>query len=284
MTPYVENMKLHDITTPVTNAALVTALLFATLLTQQANAGIKFDWRDSFSVAEQIKLQTWIEDTVAGVEALVGPYPFELQIRMYRKDGAREPVPWANTIRGSEQGVNFHVDPLFSLEEFRSDWTAAHELSHLIFPYLGRTDSWFSEGFASFMQYQVMMATRDLTADEATARYLSRLNRASRDYPYQSSAFSDAAPKLRRTGKYPVMYWGGAAYFLQVDEMLRRSSGETLISVLDSYMQCCRRDRKSLDALVRDLDRLSNSSVFSDCLRKFRTEPGFPAYDMLESE
>jgi len=265
--------------------ALTTSLVFAILLAQHAaNASVKFDWQDDFSHAEQTKLQTWIEDTVAGVEALVGPYPFDLHIRMYRKDGAREPVPWANTIRGDAQGVNFHVDPLFSLNEFRSDWTASHELSHLIFPYLGRSASWFSEGFASFMQYQVMMATRDLTSDEAIERYLSRLNRASSDYPYHSSPFSDAAPKLREAGKYPVMYWGGAAYFLQVDEKLRNSSDQSLISVLGSYLQCCRQDRKNLDTLVRDLDRLSNSTIFSDCLTRFRTEPGFPAYDMLESE
>jgi len=269
----------------VTMRALATVLIFATLLTHQtANAAIKFDWQDQFSPSEQAKLQIWIENTVAGVEALVGPYPFELHIRMYRKDGAREPVPWANTIRGNLQGVNFHVDPRFSLDDFRSDWTASHELSHLIFPYLGRSASWFSEGFASFMQYQVMMATRDLTSDEAIERYLSRLNRASSDYPYQSSPFSDAAPKLRRAGKYPVMYWGGAAYFLQVDDKLRNSSDQTLISVLGRYLQCCRQDRKNLDTLVQDLDRLSNSTIFSDCLNRFRTEPGFPAYDMLESE
>jgi hypothetical protein len=265
--------------------ALLTTLIFTGLLSQQpADAAIKFDWQDEFSRAEQAKLQTWIEETVAGVEALVGPYPFDLHIRLYRIDGAREPVPWANTRRGTLQGVNFHVDPRFALASFRSDWTAAHELSHLIFPYLGRSASWFAEGFASFMQYQVMMATRELTSAEATERYLSRLNRASKDYPYHSSPFSDAAPKLRQAGKYPVMYWGGAAYFLQVDKMLRASFNETLIDVLSRYLKYARQNRKSLDTLVRDLDRLSNSTVFSDRLRKFRTEPGFPAYDMLDSE
>ncbi len=251
------------------------------LLAATGSADVRIQWQDPFSAAEQQKLRSWIEETVAGVERLVGPYPFDIHIHMHRADGAREPVPWANTRRGSQQGVNFHVNPDFSLDAFLTDWTAPHELSHLVIPYLGSKHSWFAEGFASYMQYQVMQATGQLTPKEASHRYLSRLDKARRNYRFDDRAFASAAPKLRAERKYPVMYWGGAAYFLQVDAALRANGSARLIDVLARYMSCCRRNRKDLDRLVADLDRISGSSEFSSHLARFRTEPGFPRYDAL---
>lgn len=258
--------------------------LASLLCAMPVSAAVKFDWHDAFTPEEQTKLTQWITSTVAGVEALVGPYPFDVHVRLYRIDGAREPVPWANTRRGSIQGVNFHVDPSFDLEAFQRDWTASHELSHLILPYLGRKHSWFAEGFASYMQYQVMMATNQLSASDANQRYLTRLNRARRDYRYDDAPFVSAAPKLRQERKYPVMYWGGAAYFLQIDDALAASSNTSLIAVLRDYFQCCRSNRKTFRNLISDLDRLSGGSQFSQRLETFRTRPGFPDYDMLQTE
>jgi len=258
--------------------------LASLLCAMPVSAAVKFDWHDAFTSEEQTKLTQWITSTVAGVEALVGPYPFDVHVRLYRIDGAREPVPWANTRRGSIQGVNFHVDPSFDLEAFQRDWTASHELSHLILPYLGRKHSWFAEGFASYMQYQVMMATNQLSASDANQRYLTRLNRARRDYRYDDAPFVSAAPKLRQERKYPVMYWGGAAYFLQIDDALAASSNTSLIAVLRDYFQCCRSNRKTFRNLISDLDRLSGGSQFSQRLETFRTRPGFPDYDMLQTD
>ncbi len=246
-----------------------------------AEADVKFQWRDSFSSEEQEKLSRWVRETVAGVEALVGPYPIDLHIHMHRADSAREPVPWANTRRGSKQGVNFHVNPDFSIDAFRADWTAAHELSHLIIPYLGSAHAWFAEGFASYMQYQVMQTTGQLSAKEAGHRYLARLDKARGNYRFHDRAFASAAPKLREERKYPVMYWGGAAYFLQVDAALRERGGPTLQETLSNYLKCCRRNSGGLDALVGELDALSGGEDFARQLEEFRTKPGFPSYDML---
>jgi hypothetical protein len=257
------------------------AILIALIVSTSVQAEVRYTWIDTFSPAEQRKLRTWIDETVAGLEKLVGPYPFDILVHMHRADGAQEPVPWANTRRGSEQGVNFHVNASYSLDAFHADWTAPHELSHLVIPYLGPSHSWFSEGFASYMQYQVMQATRQLTPEEASQRYLARLDKASRDYRFGDRAFASAAPRLKEERKYPVMYWGGAAYFLQVDAALREQGKPTLREVLAEYLRCCRRDRKSLDALVTELDRISDSTEFTTHLTRFRTEPGFPRYDML---
>ena len=251
------------------------ALVFAAA---PAIADVALVWRDPFSSDEQAKLTAWVEETHAAVEHLVGEFPMEVRVYLHRRERAREPVPWANTQRWRGQGVHFHVDPAFELDTFRRDWTAPHELSHLILPYLGRRYAWFSEGFASYLQYPVMQAMGVLSADEARRRYRRNLERAARGYTYPRESFVEAAPKLRATRQYRVMYWGGAAYFGQVDAALHES-GSSLIEVLRGYLRCCRRDRDSLSSLLAELDRLSESRLFTQLYERFASEPGFPSLE-----
>lgn len=243
-----------------------------------SQAALRFHWVSDFSDVEQIKLEAWMQGTYSALEDVVGVLPFEVNVYMHRRDAADEPVPWANTRRGRGLGVSFHVDPTYSIDEFRGDWTAPHELSHLVLPYLGPASSWFAEGFASYMQYQVMQAMRVISGAEAAARYQSRLQRARREYNYADRPFAEAAPRLREKGRYPVMYWGGAAYFLQADAHLRKS-GSSVVAVLRKYLACCRRDKDGIDSLVRELDRVAESDIFGSELTRFRKVPGFPAYE-----
>jgi len=259
-------------------------LASALLLCFAANAGaaLNFNWQDEFSPDEQRKLVRWVEETHAAVEQLVGAYPFDVHIFFHRRDGAREPVPWANTERGRVQGVHFHVNPRFSLRALRSDWTAAHELSHLALPYLGRRHAWFAEGFASYMQYQVMQVMGVISPAEAARRYAGKLDRAERRYRYPDRPFAAAAPRLRAEGNYPTMYWGGAVYFLQVDEALRTQSGRDFIAILSEYVACCRRTGGEIGLLLGTLDELSSSRLFSRHYRNFQVDKGFPRYRDLE--
>lgn len=244
-------------------------------------AELRFQFDDAFTRTEREKLVVWITDVAAGVESLVGPYPFDVRIRFVRSRSS-EPVPWANTLRGRTQGVRFHVDPGFSLDELRADWTAPHELSHLILPYLGRDNSWFAEGFASFMQHQVMYAMGTLDDRSLAHRYRERLGAAERDYDYPDRPFVDVGPRLRAERKFPTMYWGGAVFFLRVNEALEREKQRSLLAVLAEYMQCCRGNRSTLNDVLTQLDELAGASVFSAQLTAFQSTPGFPQHDDIE--
>jgi len=124
---------------------------------QNIQTKVKWKWEDKFSQTEQDSLKLWINTTMKGIEDLVGAYPFEISIYFHKSKSTREPVLWAHTVRGEEQAVHFYVNPTyFSYQDFISDWTAPHEISHLILPFLGKQNSWFAEGFASYMQYRVM--------------------------------------------------------------------------------------------------------------------------------
>jgi hypothetical protein len=126
------------------------------------------------------------------------------------------------------------------------------------------------------MQYPVMQEMGVISADEAARRYRHNVERAERDYDYPGLSFVDAAPRLRAERKYPVMYWGGAVYFRQVDVALA-AQGSSLMAVLTRYLACCRRDRSELEPLLAELDRLAATSVFSDRYRALLAQPGFPA-------
>ncbi|WP_237067215.1 hypothetical protein [Microbulbifer guangxiensis] len=254
--------------------------LLLSLAALPVRAEIVWHWEDSFTATEREKLIRWVSETTAAVEEHVAPFPFDLHIFFYRRESRREPVPWANTRRDRIQGVNFHVDPDYPLQAFLDDWTAPHELSHLLIPYLGRQHAWFAEGFASFMQFQIMQQMGVLTEAQAEARYRVRVERAARRYSYDDRPFAEAALRLRANSEYPTMYWGGAVYFLQVDRQLREN-GSSLRQVLAEYVHCCRLRDHNIAALTSELDRISGEEVFTILLQELNVKRGFPAVEQL---
>jgi hypothetical protein len=255
-------------------------LTLCALAAASAHADMNFEFESRFSDSEKEKLITWVTEVKEGVEELVGEYPVDIRVR-FTRSWSNRPVPFGRTFRGRRQGIRFHVNPGFSLDELRRDWTAAHEFSHLILPFLGRENAWFAEGFASYMQYQVMHSMGVLDAEEVTRRYRSKLDRAVRRYDYPDRRFVATTPRLRAERKYPVMYWGGAVFFFRLNEALERSSDMTVVELVSDYMACCRRSHSSLSGLGEDLDRIIGSAVFSEELESFESGIGFPPYGDL---
>lgn len=249
------------------------------LMVDPLQAKTIWHWHSEFDTEEQKKLILWVQHTIHGIEDHIGAYPFDLHIFFYRRK-AEEPVPWAHTERNHRQGVHFHVDPSFTLRDFLDDWTAPHELSHLILPYLGNQHSWFAEGFASYMQYQIMQTSGVISTEEASQKYSKHVKRASRNYPFPKLSLAEAAPKLRAQWDFPTMYWAGAIYFMQVDHELRNNNS-SLQKVLAAYLQCCRDDGGSLTSVINALDKVSGSNIFKTNIKVFTDTPGFPKHKHL---
>jgi hypothetical protein len=253
--------------------AIACSLLW--LVAPPVQAGIVWHWEDRFNEEERARLSRWITETVDGIETLVAPYPFDIHVAFYRSEPGDSPVPWAHTVRSRRQGVNFHVDADRALDEFLADWTASHELSHLLIPAIGRSNAWFAEGFASYMQYQVMRAMRVVDDEQMLEQYRTKIGKAQQEYDLHDLPFAEAAGELVARREYPTMYWGGALYFMQVDRLLQRR-GSSLLQVLREFVECCRSETRGLDGLVRELDRIAGEPLFSERLSVMRTRPGFP--------
>ncbi len=240
-----------------------------------AQANLVWHWDEPFSADERARLRVWLEETHGALERYAGPLPFPVHVHLHRRDGSEEPVPWANTWRDRRQSIYFYVDPRFPQQAFLDDWTAAHELAHLLLPYLGGDNAWFAEGFASYLQHSIMVEMGVIDREEALRRRDEKMRRATAALAVERRPLPQSMVSLRARGRYPTFYWGGAVYFERVDLRLQEQ-GSSLQRVLRKYVGCCRSGRRDLDELVRLLDRLGETQIFSQELVTMRETPGCP--------
>ena len=251
-------------------------LCFFLLTTSTLHASPRWYWQDHFTREQQNMLTHWIEEADAGVRNLFGPLPYSYNVYFHQLDG-NEPVPWAHTTKGFTKSVHFYVSLRYSQRQFIQDWTAYHELAHLLFPYIGENSTWFSEGIASYLQYQIMYAKDVITWRQGVNRLQERFRRARSYRNYDSISIEELSKILRQTGAYVRLYWGGAAYFANVDMRLHQEKGIRLNNVIHSYLQCCSSQRiRGARNMIRLFDRISNSRIFSEVYADTVTNTGFP--------
>ncbi len=248
---------------------LVAALLLVYSSVGIAASGYQLQWQAPFSQAEQAKLSKWLAFSTTATTSLLGPYPFTMQLYLYRRP-ANEPVPWANTCRDNGQQVHFYVEPRFSFAEFQQDWTAYHEIAHLALPYLGKEHAWFAEGFASYMQYHIMQHSG--VTDSAAGAIRSKFASQKQHYQNNTSMRDNAILQLQ-SRRFAAGYWGGAQYFVIADTLLRQQGNENLAQLIQRYQQCCRLRDNNLTDVIASLDSLSDSTLFSTLLRQFSQQP-----------
>lgn len=235
-------------------------------------AEIKFHYVDEFTLEEKNKIEKWLMLTSEASQRVLGFYPFDLNFYLHRADGSSEPVPWANTQRSTDQGVNFHVDTSFPIEDFLKDWTAPHEISHLAIPFVGKSNSWFAEGFASYMQNEILLEMGECTQLDIDNKFKAKLDNA-RPYYQENEAYSKVAMDLRKRHKYPEMYWGGSVFFIQLDEILKKDKNISLCQLLAKYQDCCRLEDNNLSDLMESWNKITESKLASELMFKYTTVP-----------
>ncbi len=244
---------------------------------------LTIEWQDDFSQREQQKIRTWLEHAGHAASTLTGRSALDTtSISIHRAQRGKGPVPWAHTVRsGPTEGVVFHVNPNKPLKAFQQDWTAVHEFSHLYLPYIGREDSWLSEGFASYYQYILMMRHKTLNHQTGWQWFKDGFSRGAAD-PYQIGTLRDASRKMRARRAFKRVYWSGALYFLEVDLALR-AKGSSLDQVIRDFQLCCRFENRSWSGLhlVQALDRTSGTTVFTRQYDQYLATTGFPDYETV---
>ncbi len=244
--------------------------------------------------ANQDQIRAWLNRTAQTLVSIYGRAPLPSnQVLVVPSGRGRGPVPWGQVNRGGGAAIHLVINQRKPYDELLADWTAAHEASHLLLPYLGVSGRWLSEGIASYYQNIARARTGDLTEREAFAKLhagFERGRRGSRD----GMTLAQANRRMRSDGKYMRVYWSGAAYWLQTDVALR-SVGLSLDDVLSEFAVCHlpAAERWSPERLIAELDDIvaeliddgrQRSGIFSSRYRRMLAERTFPDLTATYSE
>jgi hypothetical protein len=229
--------------------------------------------------ADEQQILSWLSAAAAAVTQLYGRFPVaSLQIVVVPGARGPTPVPSAYVLRGGGPGVHFFINQRRAIEEFRADWSAVHELSHLLLPYIASEDSWLSEGLASYYQYILLARAHVIPALSAWRSMHASFMHARRDEVGMTLA--QATEHMYSNGNYMRVYWEGAALMLLADQRLReRSNGAiSLDVVLERLQRCCLTGESGWRAaeLLARMDGLAGSTVFSELDAREVKSPDFP--------
>jgi len=191
--------------------------------------------------------------------------------------GGNSPVPFGRVTRDGEEKIEFFVNTQRPIEEFYDDWTATHEFSHLMLPYVSGRHKWISEGFASYYQNVLMSRAGRYTPRRAWTKLYEGFERGRASRPELSP--NDAAASGIRRARMKI-YWSGAAIALLADIELRERSGgkESLDLALDRLQKCCLPSDRTWSGpeLFAKLDSLVDEPVFMPLYRRHANSAGFP--------
>ncbi|MEM7054314.1 MAG: hypothetical protein AAF446_07160 [Pseudomonadota bacterium] len=224
----------------------------------------------------------WLSTSLRAVKSVTGDYPqSELQVQLIAAPG-NQTVRFARVRRSSPPQVHFYVNPDASRDELLDDWHSYHEFAHLLIPFPGNRDIWFTEGLASYYQYILQARAGVIDTEEAWRRLLQGFERGLNDRNGHGQDLRWLSPAMRQQQAYRRVYWTGAAYFLRVDTRLRtESNGEhSLDSVLAAFNQCCvdQRRRWNATSLIDQFGQLSLPHIWQEEYDASIDQPAEPEF------
>jgi predicted metalloprotease with PDZ domain len=210
------------------------------------------------------KFRIWIKESVLAVASVFDSFPqSQPQVLVIPVGRRRMAALGAQVIRGGGMAVVLMVDENRLLEEFTGDWTATHEFSHMLFPYISSRDRWLSEGLASYYQNVLRARNGRLTETQAWQKLYEGFKRG------EKGTHGGSLAQASRDGWRSTMrvYWSGAALMLQADMQLRETSGgrQSLDTALQSLSYCCLENGRTWRAkeMFAKLDELTGTEIFS---------------------
>ena len=223
----------------------------------------------------------WLRRTATDVSLAYGRFPNPSpQVVVLPVDESRRSasaVPYGRVVRDGGEAVELYVDRDQPLDAYLRDWTATHEFSHLMLPYVAPAHRWVSEGFAQY--YQNVLLARSGTYDplEAWQKLYDGLERGRQSRPELSP--NEATARGMHNGRMKI-YWSGAAIALMADVTLRERSGgtQTLDDVMERLQFCCLPSERAWSGpeLFETLDILAGTPVFMPLYRRYADTAGFP--------
>ena len=229
-------------------------------------------------------ISDWVRATANNVSLAYGrfpnPSPHILVVPVGRSSwDPTSPVPFGRVLRDGGETVELFIDESMPMERFYDDWTATHELSHLMLPYLRSSHRWISEGFAQYYQNVLLARAGQYDEQRAWQKLYEGFERGRNSRPELSP--NQAADRGIGAATMKI-YWSGAVIALLADVELRRRSGgsESLDKALDQLQRCCLPAASSWSGtqLFEALDEFVDDPVFMPLYRQHANKRGFPDY------
>lgn len=223
------------------------------------------------------KFRLWIKESVLAVSSVSGHFPQpQPQVLVIPTGKRNKAALFAQVTRGGGLAATLLVDENRPLEEFTADWTATHEFSHMLFPYISRRDRWLSEGLASYYQNVLRARNGRLTETQAWQKLYEGFERG------KKGTHGGSLAQATRSGWRSTMrvYWSGAALMLKADMQLRASSDgqQSLDTALRSLSYCCLENGRTWRAkeMFAQLDELTGTDIFMRLYNQHVYEDAFP--------
>ena len=196
---------------------------------------------------------------------------------------ADDPIPWAQVVRSTITTVEFYVSPQSTTDRLKRAWTGYHEMGHLLIPYRGWGDLWFSEGLASYYQNLLQARAGIISEREMWQRIYDGLQRGINDTAFDEQPLHAVSDALHSRGGFMRVYWSGARYFLESDVRLRQqSSGRLNLDLaLQRLNDCCAHRKLSAPEIARLLDEHSEVILFQPLFNKTRQSFAVAPVDKL---
>lgn len=238
-----------------------------------------------FTAGQREIVLQWLELLSDSLLQVYGRWPRQQwQISVSPASAASgDPIPWAQVHRGDYDTVEFFTTPQATLEQLTHNWTGYHELAHLLIPYRGWGDSWFSEGLASFYQNILQARTGILSEQQAWQNLYQGFLRGRAESAFDGQPLGAVSDAMRERGGFMRVYWSGAWYFLVADIRLRQQSGGTMTldHALEKLNDCCADARLSVPQMVSKLDELNGVLLFQPLYHELKNSTGMPAFESI---
>jgi M61 glycyl aminopeptidase len=224
----------------------------------------------------------WLRATATDVSLAYGRFPNPApQVVVIPvgsdRDAGGSAVPFGRVVRDGGEAVELFVDQSRPLEALLEDWTATHEFSHLMLPYIEQQHRWVSEGFAQYYQNVLLARSGAYDTQKAWQELYEGFERGRKSRPELSP---NAATIAGMRSARMKIYWSGAALALMADVTLRERSGgkESLDDVMSRLQSCCLPSRRvwSAPEFFATLDSLADEPVFMPLYRRYADTAGFP--------
>ena len=265
-------------------SSVASAASHEPLLTEASIPGatLRIELQPPIDSKKAAEIVAWLQSASSNVSLAYGRFPSTSPRIVViptkgRSWGGDSAVSFGRLTRYGEDKIELYINADRPIEDFYGDWTATHEFSHLMLPYLGSRHRWISEGFASYYQNVLMSRAGRYTPRQAWQKLHAGLERGRLSRP--DLTLNEAAEAGVRQARMKI-YWSGAAIALLADLELRERSGgrESLDVALDRLQQCCLRSQRTWSGpeLFAQLDALVDGAVFMPLYKRYANSSGFP--------